>query len=217
VLLTFENLSQTQSLRTDDGDGDGDEEYQSSLDMGGLESETLPKIDEATGVRPPSRRGRPPSRANQTLLRSHLGRPLMGTEMGGAAEETSPISGDEAGRELFSDCTTPDAPEECDAMVRLCVCVCVCMHTHTLARAHTHNCMHTYMYIHPCRRPYAPCTYMHVCMYVHTHTHTHTHTRTHTHLPTYAYIQPSLSPGRYAGLYIHIYILYMCVCIYTYI
>jgi hypothetical protein len=78
------------------------------------------------------------------LLRSHLGRPFTGNVMGGAAEETSPISGEEAGRELFSDCTTPDAPEEGDAVVRLCVCVCVCcvcvcMHTH----AHI-----TYTYIH---------------------------------------------------------------------
>ena len=105
-----------QSLRTDDGDGDGDgdEEYLSGHDMRVREIETLPKIDEATGVRPPSRRGRPHSRANQTLLRSHLGRHVMGA----AAEDTSPISGEEAGRELFSDCTTNDTPEEGDAVVR---------------------------------------------------------------------------------------------------
>jgi hypothetical protein len=90
------------------------------------------------------------------LLRSHLGRPFTGNVMGGAAEETSPISGEEAGRELFSDCTTPDAPEEGDAVVRVCVCVCVVF----------------------------------VCVCIRTHT-LHTH--------TYTYIQPSLSPGRYAG------------------
>jgi hypothetical protein len=144
----------SQSLRTDDRDGDGDEEYLSGHDMLVREAETLPKIDEATGVRPPSRRGRPSTRANQTLLRSHLGRPFTGNVMGGAAEETSPISGEEAGRELFSDCTTPDAPEEGDAVVRLCVCVlCACVYAYT----NTH-------YIH-----------------------------------AYTYIQPSLSPGRYAG------------------
>jgi len=142
----------SQSLRTDDRDGDGDEEYLSSHDMRVREAETLPKIDEATGLRPPSRRGRPPSRANQTLLRSHLGRPFTGNVMGGAAEETSPISGEEAGRELFSDCTTPDAPEEGDAVVRLCVCVCVlCLCVYAYARTHYIH-IHTHTYSHPCRR-----------------------------------------------------------------
>ena len=121
------------ALRTDDRDADVDEEYSAYLgnDMRELDDDMMPKIDEAMGVRPPSRRGRPPSRA--AFTHSHLARPGTANALGGAGEfgEVS-----EAGRELFSDCTTPDAPEEGDAAVIYMMRA----HTHTHTHMHTSRC-----------------------------------------------------------------------------
>lgn len=86
-----------------------------------------PKIDEVTGMRPPSRRGPPGTRAAMALPSRPLSRPATaGTratapspslaytgasaDLGDALHHTS----SDAGRELFSDCTTPDAPDEHD-------------------------------------------------------------------------------------------------------
>eukprot|EP00960_Hanusia_phi_P016640 489883-Hanusia_phi.AAC.2 len=67
---------------------------------GGVNDQFLPKIDEARGVRPPTRRGRVTrGRASQRV------------------DDVDARQYSEAGNEIFSDCTTPDAPEEVDAMV----------------------------------------------------------------------------------------------------
>lgn len=66
------------------------------------EGHVIPKRDEAIGARPPTRRGRPdPPRRTQNHQK--------GYDDGGV------IDGGEAGREIFSDCTTPDAPDGIDA------------------------------------------------------------------------------------------------------
>ena len=78
-----------------------------------------PKIDEVTGMRPPSRRGRPGSRAAMALPSRPLSRPATAPSLaytGANADlcDTLHHAASDAGRELFSDCTTPDAPDEHD-------------------------------------------------------------------------------------------------------
>ena len=90
---------------------------------GGLE--LLPKIDEAASIRPPSRRGRPPSRASL----SAGARPSTagGTRPGSAGNSMATAElGDamDAGRELFSDCTTPDAPDPQVGWIAVMCCAC---------------------------------------------------------------------------------------------
>lgn len=69
----------------------------------GDEGHIVPKRDEAIGARPPTRRGRPdPPRRAQNQPR-------------GYDDDETGIDDGEAGREIFSDCTTPDAPDGIDA------------------------------------------------------------------------------------------------------
>mmetsp|Transcript_33662 Transcript_33662/g.81592 ORF Transcript_33662/g.81592 Transcript_33662/m.81592 type:complete len:199 (-) Transcript_33662:32-628(-) len=71
----------------------------SQHDSEGDEGCVVPKRDEAIGARPPTRRGRPD--------------PPRRTEPKGY--DGAAVDGGEAGREIFSDCTTPDAPDGIDA------------------------------------------------------------------------------------------------------
>jgi len=102
------NAQPPPSSLAEDGDPEGDRELGGS---GGLEG--LPKVDEAAGIRPPSRRGRPPSRASM----STGARPSTAGGRPGPASSVNSFAAAEfgdatdAGRELFSDCTTPDAPD----------------------------------------------------------------------------------------------------------
>ena len=74
----------------------------------------LPKIDETSAIRPPSRRGRPWAR--DSLTRDSWARDSSRPSTALLSRTLLAPTGDFAeANDLFSDCTTPDAPEDVSA------------------------------------------------------------------------------------------------------
>ena len=80
----------------------------------------MPKIDETSAIRPPSRRGRPWAR--DSLTRDSLTRDSWGRDWARPStalpSRTLAATGDREfaeANDLFSDCTTPDAPDDLTA------------------------------------------------------------------------------------------------------
>ena len=69
----------------------------------------MPKIDETSAIRPPSRRGRPWARDSLTRDSSRPSTALPSRTL------LAPTGDFAEANDLFSDCTTPDAPEDVSA------------------------------------------------------------------------------------------------------